>query len=134
MTLRISLKQPNFDKLEEHLYAVSDPASPRYGQHLSKEQVQDLVAPSSHGLNAVNDWLSSMGFNVHELVRSPSSDWVKVKTTVKQAEEMFNTVQLIITTNYHKLTRTIDISCLGTYRYRRFSRAYYKLESSRLFA
>ena len=94
MTLRISLKQPNFDKLEEHLYAVSDPASPRYGQHLSKEHVQDLVAPSSQGLRAVNDWLASMGFNVHELVRSPSSDWVKVNTTVKQAEEMFNTVQL----------------------------------------
>ena len=118
MTLRISLKQPNFNKLEEHLYAVSDPASPRYGQHLSKEQVQDLVAPSSHGLSVVNDWLASMGFNVHELVRSPSSDWVKVDTTVKQAEEMLNTVQLHHETNYCKLTRTIDISCLGTYPYR----------------
>ena len=92
MTLRISLKQPNFKKLEENLYAVSDPASPRYGQHLSKEQVEELVAPSPHGLNAVNDWLASLGFDVHGLVRSPSLDWLKVDTTVKLAEEMLNTV------------------------------------------
>jgi len=91
LTLRISLKQPNFNKLEEHLYAVSDPASPRYGQHLSKEQVHELVAPSSHGLLAVNNWLLSMGFDVNGLVRSPSLDWVKVETTVKLAEEMLNT-------------------------------------------
>ncbi|KAF8492103.1 tripeptidyl peptidase A [Gautieria morchelliformis] len=91
LTLRISLKQPNFNKLEEHLYAVSDPESPRYGQHLSKEQVQELVAPSSHGLSAVNDWLASMGFDVNGLVRSPSMDWLKIETTVKLAEEMLNT-------------------------------------------
>ena len=86
------MKQSDFHKLEEHLYAVSDPASPRYGQHLSKEQVQELVAPSSHGLGAVNDWLTSMGFDVNGLVRSPSLDWVKIETTIKVAEEMLNTV------------------------------------------
>ena len=104
LTLRINLKQPNFDSLEEHLYAVSDPASPRYGLHLSKEQVQELVAPSSHGLLAVNHWLASMGFNIDGLVRSPSLDWVKVKATVKLAEEMLNTVFLFIHWLLSKMT------------------------------
>jgi tripeptidyl-peptidase I len=103
MTMRISLKQPNFNKLEEHLYAVSDPESPRYGQHLSKEQVQELVAPSSDGLRAVNDWLASMGFDVAGLVRSPSMDWLKIETTVKLAEEMLNTVTSHYALTFHNL-------------------------------
>lgn len=92
MTLRISLSQPKFSELEGHLYAVSDPESPRYGQHLSKQQVEELSAPSTEGLEAVNDWLSSHGFDINKLHRSPSLDWVKVETTVQKAEEMLDTV------------------------------------------
>ncbi|GJJ05822.1 hypothetical protein Clacol_000009 [Clathrus columnatus] len=94
ITLRISLAQPRLSELEQHLYAVSNPESARYGQHLSKEQVQELSAPSADALEALNSWLYSHGFDVHsadELDRSPSLDWVKVKTTVQQAEEMLNT-------------------------------------------
>lgn len=91
MTLRISLVQPKFNQLEEHLYAVSDPTSPRYGQHLSKEHVEELTAPSPDALAALNDWLFSHGFDVNELARSTSKDWVKVKTTVQKAEQMLNT-------------------------------------------
>ncbi|KAF8592730.1 subtilisin-like protein [Ramaria rubella] len=91
MTLRIDLAQPSFYALEEHLYAVSDPDSPRYGQHLSKEHVQELAAPSPQGLSAVNDWLLSAGFDLNSVIRSPSLNWVKLKTSVQQAEEMLNT-------------------------------------------
>lgn len=91
--LRIALAQPNFDTLEEHLYAVSDPASPRYGQHLSKGVVQHLAVPHADAMLAVDNWLISHGFDVRDLVRSPSLDWVKVKTSVQTAEEMLNTVR-----------------------------------------
>ena len=40
LKLRIALTQNNIQGLESELYAVSDPASARYGQHLSKEQVR----------------------------------------------------------------------------------------------
>ncbi|KAF8592739.1 tripeptidyl peptidase A [Ramaria rubella] len=91
MTLRINLAQPDFHALEGHLYAVSDPDSPRYGQHLSKEHVQELAAPSPQGLSAVNDWLLSAGFDLNSVIRSPSLDWVKFKASIQQAEEMLNT-------------------------------------------
>lgn len=39
ITLQIGLKQANFDTLVNELYEVSDPASPRYGKHLSKRYV-----------------------------------------------------------------------------------------------
>lgn len=35
--LNIGLKQQNVQKLINELYAVSDPKSPKYGQHLTKE-------------------------------------------------------------------------------------------------
>jgi tripeptidyl-peptidase-1 len=91
--------QPNFETLEEHLYAVSDPDSSRYGQHLSKGQVQDLAAPHPDAMIAVDNWLASKGLDVHGLVRSPSLDWVKVKTSVQKAEELLNTVSHALITN-----------------------------------
>ncbi len=39
LTLRAALVQNNITGLESELYAVSTPSSPRYGQHLTKEEV-----------------------------------------------------------------------------------------------
>ena len=39
LNLRIALTQNNIKGLESELYAVSNPDSARYGQHLSKEEV-----------------------------------------------------------------------------------------------
>lgn len=39
LTLRIALKPNNIDGLQAALYAVSDPASAPYGQHLTPEEV-----------------------------------------------------------------------------------------------
>ena len=62
LQLSIGLSQPNFSVLEQHLYEISDPFHPRYGQHLSKEDVESLVAPNPHSVDAVNSWLASYGF------------------------------------------------------------------------
>lgn len=42
VTLRIALAQNNIDGLIDSVYAVSTPSSPRYGQHLTKEEVRLL--------------------------------------------------------------------------------------------
>ena len=52
ISLRVGLPQHNFPDLERHLYEVSDPAHTRYGEHLSKEEVEELVAPHPDSLNA----------------------------------------------------------------------------------
>jgi tripeptidyl-peptidase-1 len=44
LTLRVALKPNNIAGLETALYAVSDPASPLYGQHLTAEEVCSLSA------------------------------------------------------------------------------------------
>jgi tripeptidyl-peptidase-1 len=92
IVLRIGLPQPNFHVLEKNLYEVSDPSHERYGQHLSKEEVEALVAPHPESIELVNEWLSTFGVNEDSLVRSPAKDWVTLKVPVSLAEKMLDTV------------------------------------------
>ncbi|TCD70002.1 hypothetical protein EIP91_005252 [Steccherinum ochraceum] len=88
--LRIALPQSNFEELERHLYEVSDPFHTRYGQHLSKAEVEALVAPHPESIHVVNEWLASHGLYEHELTRSPAKDWVRVSVPVGLAEKMMD--------------------------------------------
>ncbi|RXW25417.1 hypothetical protein EST38_g412 [Candolleomyces aberdarensis] len=91
ISLRVGLPQSNFEALEQHLFEVSDPDHSRYGQHLSKEEVEELVAPPPESLKMVNAWLKAHGFKEIELDRSPAKDWVSIKVPVKIAEQMLRT-------------------------------------------
>ena len=59
-TLRVTigLKQGRLDELISTLHAVSDPRHERYGAHLTKAQVEDLVAPHPDSLSLVEEWLA----------------------------------------------------------------------------
>ncbi|TDL29664.1 tripeptidyl peptidase A [Rickenella mellea] len=91
LELRIGLPQLNFHILEQHLYEISDPEHERYGMHLSKEEVEELVAPSEESINVVDKWLASHGLTQHDVSRSPAKDWVIVKVPVGVAGEMLGT-------------------------------------------
>ncbi|KAJ4479142.1 subtilisin-like protein [Lentinula aciculospora] len=93
--LKIGLPQPNFEILEKHLYEVSDPSHSRYGQHLSKEEVEALVAPHPESLELVTDWLASHGFGEQDMTRSPAQDWITVTVPVRLAEEMLDTTYYV---------------------------------------
>lgn len=94
--LRIGLFQEKFSELERHLYEVSDPSHPRYGQHLSKEVVEALVAPNQDSVDIVDEWIASFGIGGGAITRSPAKDWVNVKIPIRTAEEMLHTVCLSI--------------------------------------
>lgn len=76
-----------------HLIPRSDPFHERYGQHLSKEEVDELIAPHPESVNQVNEWLASHGISEASLSRTASGDWVKVKVPVSLAEKMLDTVR-----------------------------------------
>ncbi|KZT01406.1 tripeptidyl peptidase A [Laetiporus sulphureus 93-53] len=97
--LRIGLPQPNFSMLEQHLLEISDPFHARYGAHLSKEEVEALVAPHPDSVDAVDEWLESYGIAQSDIARSPAKDWVVVRVPVRLAEEMLDT-------EYHIWTHT----------------------------
>ncbi|ETW78242.1 serine protease S53 [Heterobasidion irregulare TC 32-1] len=88
LSLRFALVQNNFKGLEDALYAVSTPGSPQYGQHLSKQEVEALVAPTPETVAAVNEWLSSNG--IESSKASPSGDWISAPMTVEQANKILD--------------------------------------------
>ncbi|KDQ19872.1 hypothetical protein BOTBODRAFT_27295 [Botryobasidium botryosum FD-172 SS1] len=88
--LRIGLPQPNFRSLEAQLYEISNPNHHNYGKHLSKEQVDALVAPHKESTQLVDDWLESHGLSQDVLDKSSSGDWVTVTVPVSKAEEMLD--------------------------------------------
>ncbi|KAG8712539.1 hypothetical protein FRC11_014906, partial [Ceratobasidium sp. 423] len=87
--LRIGLKQARMTELLAILGEVSDPANARYGKHLSKDDVDKLVAPRSESVESVEQWLRSHGVQVSG--RSSAGDWIHVTVPVSRAENMLGT-------------------------------------------
>ena len=50
----------------------------RYGAHLSKEQVAELVAPHPHTLNLINSWLEHHGVPSSSVSTSHGGGWLKL--------------------------------------------------------
>jgi len=77
----------NLKLLTETLLKVSDPRNPEYGQHLTKEQVDKLVAPSAAAMASVQEFASSHA-GVSHCEQSSSGDMVRCVVTVNAAEEL----------------------------------------------
>ncbi|KAF8491622.1 subtilisin-like protein [Russula emetica] len=76
--LRVALKPHHENALIDALYEVSDPRRSKYGAHLSKEQVVELVAPHPDTLELVGSWLAH-----HEVPSSAVSiahggNWLRI--------------------------------------------------------
>jgi tripeptidyl-peptidase-1 len=88
--LRIALEQPNVSsgKFEQTLYEISSPGHPSYGQHLSRDELSDLVKPRRESTNAVIAWLKTAGISESDI--EDAGDWVNFRTTVAKAESLLN--------------------------------------------
>ena len=74
------------------LHCASDPFHERYGDHLTQEEVNELIAPPAESVDAVRAWLADHGLTDDDISRSPAGDWVKVRLPVSLAEEMLDAV------------------------------------------
>lgn len=114
VSLKFGLHQAGFDELERHLYEVSDPSHARYGQHLSKGEVETLVAPHADSLATVTGWLKEHGLYGDDLRLSAAQDWVTVRVPVALAEAMLDTVRTCDIPASPLTESGTEISCLGT--------------------
>ncbi|KAI5860527.1 tripeptidyl-peptidase 1 precursor [Durotheca rogersii] len=87
--LQIGVKQSNFGELERHLYEVSDPDHPRYGQHLTADEVNELVKPTDETLDLVREWLEANG--VKPTAYSSAKDWITVSLPIRAVERLLDT-------------------------------------------
>ncbi|KIY71894.1 subtilisin-like protein [Cylindrobasidium torrendii FP15055 ss-10] len=98
LDMRIGLKKARGSELIAALYEVSTPSNERYGQHLSKEDVDALVAPHADTVEAVESWLRFHGIEPAEaLFRSSGGNWLTLSVSVAQAERMLDTTYGVYT-------------------------------------
>ncbi|KAH9175586.1 subtilisin-like protein [Lactarius sanguifluus] len=109
--LHVALKPHHENALVDALYEVSDPRSPKYGAHLSKEQVAQLVAPhpDTHGL--INSWLGHHAVPSSSISTTHGGSWLKLTgIPVLQANELLGAsyqVYRCIGTNDSSILRTV---------------------------
>ncbi|KAJ6601723.1 family S53 protease [Mycena vulgaris] len=107
LTLHIVLKPSNIAGLEIALYAVSDPASALYGQHLTQDEVAAFVSPTHETATTVNEWLSENG--ISSTTVTPAGDMLQIVIPVAKANELLATDFSILT---HVESGTISVCTL----------------------
>lgn len=89
INLQIGLKQRNEGVVERHLIEVSDPDHERYGQHLTADEIADIVRPHEDSVSQVHSWLVEHG--IDDIDYSPAKDWVSLVIPIEKAEELLQT-------------------------------------------
>ena len=83
--LTFAVKQQNGAALTEAVLAVSDPRSARYGQHLSREDVDKLTRPLEESATALERFLSEQKLD-RNCGRNGNGDFVRCVVPVAAAE------------------------------------------------
>nr|AJD23156.1 putative serine protease [Onygena corvina] len=89
LKLKLALQQEKAAAFEQHVMDISNPKHARYGQHMSREEVDAYLQPPSHMTDSVYEWLASEGISKPSI--KVNTDWFTFTTTVEKAEKMLNT-------------------------------------------
>ncbi|KAH9037083.1 subtilisin-like protein [Lactarius pseudohatsudake] len=89
--LYIALKSHRENALRDTLYQVSEPSHPRYGAHLTNEQLAELIAPHPETLELVNSWLVHQGIPPSSISMTHGGDTLTLKDVpITQANALLN--------------------------------------------
>lgn len=91
IVMRIALKHENLDLAEQAVMDISDPGSPRYGQHWTVDRVSKEFAASDDAINAVQEWLTYEGFPSNVISLSTDRSWIKVRTSLSRVASLLKT-------------------------------------------
>jgi tripeptidyl-peptidase-1 len=68
---------------------VSTPSHRRYGQHLRRDELKDLVKPRVESTTTVLSWLEQSGVEARDI--QADGEWINFYASVKRAEQMMAT-------------------------------------------
>ena len=98
VSFTVVLAGQRHDELLAAARAVSDPAGPRYGRHLSQLEIDELTAPAPEAVAAVHAWLDGVA-GVSR--RRASATDVEVSATAAAASRL-------LATSFHAVRRGAD--------------------------
>jgi tripeptidyl-peptidase-1 len=68
---------------------VSTPSHPRYGKHLKRDELKDLIKPRADSTASVLTWLEQSGIEARDIQND--GEWINFLAPVKRAEQMMGT-------------------------------------------
>jgi hypothetical protein len=81
---------------QSRLLEVSDPKSLKYGQHLSRDEVNEVVAPNPDAVAKVVDWIATeTGVNREEIEIVGSGDFLRVVLPISKVGPVFTFCELL---------------------------------------
>ncbi|KAL9582145.1 MAG: hypothetical protein Q9212_003470 [Teloschistes hypoglaucus] len=89
LRFRIAMKQENAFQFEQHVLAISSPDDPKYGQHMSRDELKTMLRPSESASTAVLDWLRSEGVSSANI--KDEGDWINFYVSLTEAEKIMDT-------------------------------------------
>ncbi|KAH9053077.1 subtilisin-like protein [Lactarius vividus] len=111
--LHIALQPQEENVLMEALYEVSTPGRPKYGKHLSKEEVAKLVKPHPDTLDLVHSWLAHHGVPSSSISTSHGGGWLTItNVAMSQANELLGASYQL-----YRVAGTNDTAILRTVGY-----------------
>lgn len=70
---------------------VSNPSHHRYGQHLSQQEVHQLMSPSDETTQLVQEWLLENGLDSSHCEFNSARDWITITLPVARIESLLDT-------------------------------------------
>ncbi|KAH8719176.1 peptidase S8/S53 domain-containing protein [Phaeosphaeriaceae sp. PMI808] len=89
MHFRIAVRSADRALLERTLMEISSPSSPRYGKHLKRHELKDIIKPRAEASKAVLSWLEESGVEARDIENN--GEWINFYAPVKRAESMMGT-------------------------------------------
>ena len=103
------LPQHNVSYLEKLLVDRSDPQSKKYGEWLSKPQIDLIVGSDTKHFEVINDWLDNTISNYH---CNHTADSLYCKTTVANINDLFMTEMLEYRGIGDEVIETFEQKCI----------------------
>ena len=104
-TLRITDHRPYIDADRN---SSSNPASSRYAQHYTVDEIHELFAPKQNTIDTVGAWLQESGIAADRISQSVNKQWLQFDATASEVEALIKTEYY----NYaHSGTGKTNIGC-----------------------
>lgn len=82
--------------------------SPKYGQHLTAQEVHDLFAPAQESVDAVKAWVSANGIDLERTSISTNKQWLQFDATTDEMEKLLHTEYHVYE---HEISGTKTVAC-----------------------
>lgn len=87
--LRIAMNSPKQGLFEQTLIDVSTPGHSSYGKYMKRDELKQMLRPTSEATAAVTSWLRESGVSKESIV--DDGDWISFVTCVEVAEKLLDT-------------------------------------------